>query len=199
MSYNAVSPSMYDRTFRRLPAHAQLLELYLRTTPHRSSEGLFRLSFAHVVVDLGGDEQKWEGAMRTLTELRPFEYDPDAEIVLDRSALRDNPLKNGRSKTGEVKPDNRIPGAIRKLKALPDTPLLGRLLEVAELYSPPLADAIYDAGLVPPMKALARGSEGAPKGRVENLGEEESRATEDSSDTPEDSWGPSALDGVFGW
>lgn len=89
-----------------------------------------------------------EKALTELTERRPYAYDFDTGIFLDKLALRDNPIKHKRDpdtgliefdKNGRPKKDKRTSGALSKLKSLPDTHLLQEFLELAERYSPDLA------------------------------------------------------------
>lgn len=135
-----VPTSMYGYDFARLSPDAQRLEWYLRTNPHRASEGLYRLPFGYIEEDIGMDRGTATQAMKELITARPFLYDFQVGVVLDVYALRDNPLKNGVDKvTGEIRPDNRLKGAISKLKALPPTVLLHKLLTIADNDSPDLA------------------------------------------------------------
>ena len=68
-------------------------------------------------------------------------------MVLDRTALRFSPLRNGTTTdkvTGEikVKPDNRIPAAVRLFENVPETPLKVEFYRLAHEHSPDLANAL---------------------------------------------------------
>lgn len=130
-----VNPQMYDGKFATLSRNAQLLELYFRTCRHRNSEGLYWIPLGYIEVDLGMSEEE---AARALLELeehgRRFHYDWEKSIILDLTALRDNPL--GRN-------DKRIPGAISRLKQIdPGTELLKQLWIIASQHSASFAEAL---------------------------------------------------------
>jgi hypothetical protein len=135
---------MYDHGFASLSMRAQVLEFYLRTCPQRASEGLFRFNVGTIADDLGMERTDILEATEELSmPRRPFFFDLKAGVVLDLSALRDNPL--GKQRSDEWKgPDKRIIGAIRKMKSLPETPLLKHLLVLADKHSPELAERMRE-------------------------------------------------------
>jgi hypothetical protein len=70
-------------------------------------------------------------------EVRKFiRWDPGEEVLLYLEALRYNPLKAGKSKDGEPKDDKRLPGALKAIEDLGDSPLLPELLKVADRVNP---------------------------------------------------------------
>lgn len=191
-SFHPVYTSMYDPTFARLSRSAQTLELYIRTAPNRSTEGLFHFGAGAVADYLGMEREEVFSALSELQEAdRPFMFDAEAGVILDRSAVRDNPL--GKRKTKDEWPadqkknlDNRIKGAIRKLKALPKTPLLLQLLIVADAHSPEFAEAMRDEFDLPEpdTDSYLQASTKAPskpltKPRVEKESESESSSEEE--------------------
>ena len=136
-AFHQVPSSMYDLTFSRLPRSAQTLELYIRSCPHRSTEGLFRLRLGAVEDDLGMDRAEATAALEVLKEHgRPFQFDIDAGVVLDLSALPTTKVGARKKKDPETwtldDRDRRVKGAIGRLRALPPTPLLKQLLVVAD-------------------------------------------------------------------
>lgn len=147
-AFSQVPTSMYDGSFVQLSPDAQRLEWFIRTSPERATEGLFRLKFGSVEDSIGMDRVAATDAMRELTTARPFMYDWTAGVVLDRHALRDTPLgKRNPDDSFDVerRRDHRIKGAVRKLLSLPKTPLLRDLFLIASVYSPEFAEAMREA------------------------------------------------------
>jgi hypothetical protein len=142
-TYHPVSPVVWDRTMRQLGHGAQLVRMYLLTCPLRLSEGLFHLPVGIAAHDLGLTVEQVAKALAELAGARLVDHDPDAEVVLDPTALKYNPLRNGVDReTGATKPDKRISGAIRKLRQVPPTRLLDELHMLAVEHSPDLAAAM---------------------------------------------------------
>lgn len=137
--YHPVAPAIWDRTMRELPQHAQLVRLYVLSCPSRVSEGLFTLPVGIVAHDTGLDEATVLDALDILDAVGLVSYDEQAEVVLDRTALRFTPLRNG-----ERGPDKRISGAVRLFENVPDSPLKGELLTLAAEHSPDLHTALSE-------------------------------------------------------
>lgn len=147
-AFNLVPTSMYDHGFAQMSRDAQTLELYIRSCPQRTSEGLFRFGLGTVSDDLGMERRQILAALEELqSHSRPFMYDADASVLLDLSTL---PMSRvGVRKKADAdwsgKPDKRILGAISKLRALPPTPLLRQLLLLADAHDCiDLADAMRE-------------------------------------------------------
>lgn len=138
-NYHPVSPAVWDRTMRELTVEAKAVRLYVLTCPTRVSEGLFTLAVGIIAHDVGLDEWTVRRALDELEAAGLVAYDADAEVILDRTALRYTPLANG--KRGE---DKRIPGAVRKFEAVPDSPLKAEALGLAKAHSPDLHDALVE-------------------------------------------------------
>jgi hypothetical protein len=147
-AFHPLYVSMYDHSFATLSAEAQVLEFYLRSAPNKSSEGLSRFSIGATEDDLGMPRTNVLKARQELEEARrPFWFDDAAGVVLDLTALRDNPLGRRRD-AWELEPrgprDKRIIGAISKLKSLPPTRLLRQLYVLAGKHSPEFAEAMRE-------------------------------------------------------
>lgn len=186
--YHPVAPTLWDRAMRDLPATAKLLRLYVLTCPARVSEGLYQLPIGIAAHDLQLPAREIEQALAALKAAGLVDYDPEAEVVLDRTALKYQPLRNGTGPTGEVKPDKRIAGALGRFEQVPDSPLKAELYRCARRYSPDLADALLsrwpDLTLVEqapseplrqeaPSKPLASPSEGASRAELIRARDEE--------------------------
>jgi hypothetical protein len=182
-TYHPVYPALWDRTMRDLGGPATVVRLYVLTCPHRLSEGLYHLPVGYIQHDTGLEPQHVDQALRELTAARLVDYDPDAEVILDRTALKFAPLRNGVDReTGAVRVDKRIAGAVRKLEHVPPTPLLAELYRLAVEHSPALAEAMAvewpeladDQGQTrttpdkqAPSEPLPSPLQAPPKGRVE--------------------------------
>ena len=141
--FHTVSPTVWDRAQRELSGPAKVVRYYVQTCPTRVSEGLFQLPLGIVAHDTGLTEDQVRHGLDQLDAAGMVSYDEDAEVVLDRTALKVNPLRNGMNKmSGEVKPDHRIAGALRMFEAVPDSTLKGEFVRLARQHSPDLADAL---------------------------------------------------------
>ncbi|MPZ69724.1 MAG: hypothetical protein GEU71_09360 [Actinobacteria bacterium] len=179
--FSAVPPSMYDPAFTALSESAQRLEFYIRTCPQRNSEGLSRMRWGAVEDDLGMPRDVARTALNELLRAgRPFVYDDRAEVILDKDALRTQPI--GRKNVDpdawdkDAKHDNRLKAAVARINDLPRSrELLKHLYIVAESYAPEFARLLAEEFTditeplsEPLLKPLS-------KGRVEQSREEESR------------------------
>lgn len=105
----------------------RLVALYLLTSPHRTTEGLFRLPLDYARSDL-----RWTKPARRFD--RPFEaliaedfiaYDAKVSVCLIVNALAYQAPEN----------PNQVKAAIKALRELPDTPLLDRLVALAATHA----------------------------------------------------------------
>jgi len=142
--FHPLSPAIWDRAMRDLSADGKLVRLYLLTCANRLSEGLFQIPLGIIAHDTGLPVEVVELALEELEVAGLARYDADAEVVLDCTSLRYMPLRNGKDAQGNPKPDARIPGAIRMLQGVPDTPLKRELFQLANQYAPDLAAAISE-------------------------------------------------------
>ena len=144
--FHAVSPTIWDRTQRQLGGPAKVVRYYVQTCPTRVSEGLFQLPLGILVHDTGLSETHARQGLAELEAAGLVSYDEAGEVVLDRVALKVNPIRNGTvrdgPRKGEVKADNRIPGALRMFEQVPDSPLKVEFVKLARAHSPDLADAL---------------------------------------------------------
>jgi hypothetical protein len=145
MAYHPISPEIWDRRFRKLSPNAKVLAFYVFSAPRRSSEGLYRCPIGYMVGDTGLSEDDVVLALTELEAAGYIEWDEEHETLLDRFALKRNPLRNGRDKkTGAVKPDLRIKPALKRLEAVADSLLFSRFVQLAQTFSPDLATAIWE-------------------------------------------------------
>lgn len=143
--YHPVSPAVWDRTFRRLSKDAKVIAFYVWTCSTRCSEGLFRVPLAYIVSDTAIPEDKSLAALEELHRASLIDYDEESETVLDRVALKHNPIRNGVDRdTGMVTINKRLPGALKQLESLSDSPLLQSFAVIASRLSPDFGFAIYE-------------------------------------------------------
>jgi hypothetical protein len=92
------------------------------------------------MADLDMREAEAEDAVTVAQAAGFVQWDPQHDAILDLHALRFNPIRNGRDMaTGEIKTDKRMPNALKLMEEFTDSPLLARLLELAEEHWPDLA------------------------------------------------------------
>lgn len=148
--WHNVSPDMWNRNTRRMSKDAVIALVYIRTCPHRLTEGLFQLAPDHVAADTPLTVDEAAAALDELVDCGEIAYDDHHEYVFDRRALRDYPLTYGTNKDGERKPDNRLAPFLTRLDAMPDTELKRDLAEVAWETSDALAEALAERGIFQP-------------------------------------------------
>lgn len=195
--YSEVPAAMYDHVFFRLSPDAQRLEWFIRSAPERASEGLSRFRWGALEDAIGMSR---EVAQRAFSELsaagRPFLYDAEAGVMFDKDALKFSTLGRKDQTAPWKGPDNRIKGALGRLRALPPTKLLETLYVWAGRFAPDFALAMREEfdfpepdtddyialedgtafGLETPSKIPNQSvSKGLTKGRVEQSSDEMSR------------------------
>ena len=112
----------------------RLAALYILTSPHRSTEGLFRMPLAYAAADLGWLPERFAQAFERLIADGFVEYDYDASVCLIVNALAWQAPEN----------PNQARGAVKAVAELPRTPLLQRFLTLAETHSQRLAQALRE-------------------------------------------------------
>lgn len=165
--YHQVSPDMWNRNTRRMSKDAVLALAYIRTCPHRLTEGLFQLAPEHIAADTPLTVPEAEAALVELVECGEIAYDDLHEYVFDRRALRDYPLKFGKTKAGDKAPDKRLEPFLARFDAMPDTHLKQELADVAWETSDALAEALAERGIwrsEPPDDEPAEEPDDSPSG-----------------------------------
>jgi len=115
-----------DETFKTLDSDAQMLFIYLLTSPHSNLIGFYYLPMAYVAEDLGNPCETLSKPFRNLCEKGLIEYDSAAKVVLVRNYLKYNPIQN----------PNQAKGAVAVLESVPRTRLLAAFLECVEKHCP---------------------------------------------------------------
>ena len=99
----------------------KLAALYVMTCSHRHLEGIFKLPPQYACADLNWTMKSWKSALAFLQESHFLKWDSRTSIVLIINALRYQAPEN----------ENQRTAAIRRIKDLPNTPLLQDLCSLA--------------------------------------------------------------------
>jgi hypothetical protein len=113
----------------------QLVTLYLLTNTHSTMEGLYHLPIGYLCADLGLTSKQAHAALKFIGKAGVVSYDPHAEVVFVRKAL----------KHGAPRTENHIKGAMTRLTAVPWSPLWHEFAMACECHSNGLADAMRAA------------------------------------------------------
>lgn len=113
----------------------QLVCLYLLTNTHSTMEGLYHLPIGYLCADLGLNPKQAHAALKFIGQAGVVSYDPHAEVVFIRKAL----------KHGAPKTDNHIKGAIARLTRVPWSCLWHEFAMACECHADKLADAVREA------------------------------------------------------
>ena len=116
VDYHRVASRFWnDPKVRGWHEDARVLALYLLTSPHRATEGLFLLRRVYVAADLQWETHRLETAWRVLEDDRWILWDPSNEVVMIASALRYQRPNN----------ENAAKGAMKRIKQIPaESPLV---------------------------------------------------------------------------
>ena len=152
--YGKIAPTFWTghtgRQIKKMGAQAQVIALYLLTSPHANMLGLYYLPLPYIAHETGSTLQGASKALQSLSEVSFCTYDEEPEMVFVHEMAK--------YQIGEdLKPnDKRVIGIERELAKLPKTKLIQLFID---RYSVPFhidTDA-HD------FKGLARGFQGPPK------------------------------------
>jgi hypothetical protein len=123
MAYGRVITTIWsDPEFRSLSDDGRLVELYLRTAPHRNRLGLFVLDELYAAADLGWEVGRVKVVLKELESAGRINWDWSARVVFVRDTWEVEALEN----------PNVVKGALRELKTVPRTVLLTVLLKAVQ-------------------------------------------------------------------
>jgi hypothetical protein len=131
--YNRVNPEFWTRA-REWGDKTRVVGLYVLTTQHRSSEGLYSLPQPYIAADLRYAPAAVTAAMKALVEVEFIKYDDQAGVVFIPDALQ----------LQAPTTPKQIQGAISRIRMVPRTPLLCDLYRVAATHANGLAAAMRD-------------------------------------------------------
>jgi hypothetical protein len=131
--YQRVYPKFW-LDMRGQSTETKLAGLYVLTSKHRATEGLYHLPLAYAADDIEMSLRKVERAFELLADQGLIAYDPETQIVLIRKAL---------TYPGQAPAtDKQVAGAMRVIEHLPPTPLREALVEMATTHAPRFAAAL---------------------------------------------------------
>lgn len=125
--YYRVSPAIWNEPW---DDDTRTLAFYILTSPHRTTEGLFKLPIPYVQADMGWPPRKIEKNMAKLEEAGFVSRHGD--IILIRNALKYQPLQN----------ENQVKSVLTGLETVPPSPLDDEFARLAERFSKRLAERL---------------------------------------------------------
>jgi len=128
-SYFRVSPLFWrDPDSKGWPDQQQKLALYLLTSPHRNTEGLYYLPTYYAAEDLGWTPQEVEDWLGRLVQAGFVVRDTKADVVLIPKAMKyQSPATR-----------KQMIGALRVLEELPENDLMDAFWDCAREFAPKL-------------------------------------------------------------
>lgn len=133
--YHRVSSRFWtDEKVIKWDDDTRLLALYLMTSPHRRTEGIFRIPKPYIAADLGWSMERLAKPFAQLLNDGFMKYDETVSVMLFPNALKYNAPEN----------KNQAIAAARAVAELPETPLLTEFVQLAERYSERLAEQLAE-------------------------------------------------------
>ena len=125
--YGKVAPTFWTghtgKQIRAMGPEAQVIALYLMTSPHANMLGLYYLPLPYIAHETGSPFEGASKALLSLSEASFCTYDPDTEMVFVHEMAK---YQIG----DELKPnDKRVVGIEKELSKLPKSKLIGDFLE----------------------------------------------------------------------
>lgn len=113
---------------------ARTVAFYVLTSPHRTTEGLFRMPLDYAATDMGWTRKRFDKAFSELLTDGFVEYDWNTSVCLIVNALRYQSPQN----------PNQVKAAVKAIGQLPPTGLLDRFRTLAETVCEPLAERLTE-------------------------------------------------------
>jgi hypothetical protein len=130
--YFRVGPSVW--TDHAWGDDERLAALYLLTSPHRRTEGIFRMPLEYAATDIGWTAKRFRKAFDQLLADGFVEYDEKASVCLIVNALKWQKPEN----------PNQVKAAVKAFASLPVSPLRERFVTLARTLCPTLAEALTE-------------------------------------------------------
>lgn len=118
--------------------------MYILTSPHRNTEGIFRMPLTYAATDLGWPVKRLERVVKRLEQDKFIAYDRAAHVCLILNALKWQGPEN----------PNQVKAAVRAVAELPPSPLVNRFRTLAATLAPTLAQELLEELAEPAAKAL---------------------------------------------
>ena len=146
MRYQKIHAQIWhDEKFVGLSCDAKLLFLYLLTSPHSNSLGIYVLPLQYAIADIGWNEKRLQKPFRELLGIGFILYDERVKLLCIKNHLKHNSIEN----------ENQSKYALKGLTSLPKSALFSHLLELlpkpfhkqlreqlVERYAKPVAVAV---------------------------------------------------------
>lgn len=130
--FGLIKPVFWDGDRRGWSDAEYALSFYLMTCRHRNLEGFYQLPKGYAVTDLGWDLEKVTATLSALIGHGFCDYDETVEVVFVRKSLKHQ----------QPKGPARIKGAVKSIRLVPSTHLLGPFYEACRTYAPDLWEAL---------------------------------------------------------
>lgn len=136
MRYQKIHSQIWtDEKFITLSQDAKYLFLYILTSPHSNSIGLYVLPKPYVLTDLEWDYKRFKKPFDELLNKGLIFYDETVKLVCIRNHLKHNPLEN----------ENQAKAIAKLIKSLPKSSLFSTILEqLRERYHQPLREQLWE-------------------------------------------------------
>lgn len=121
------------RAIAKAGVYAQLLAIFLRTGPHATYSGLYRLPLGYVAGDLNMSLENVEAAMRALEAAGYAKYDYENEYVFVVDATADYLRDTSSKRKPSAGTDNKVKGVVNSIADVPNE--LALKLEYVEKYA----------------------------------------------------------------
>jgi hypothetical protein len=146
LRYQRIFTSIWqDEKVLQLSEDGRVLFLYILTSPHSNSLGLYVLLKQYILGDLGWDNKRLDKPFAELISQGLIDYDEKNRLILVENHLKHNPIANLNQVKANVKLTLRMPKShlyskvIAKLD-LHDKPFLKPLLERLKVLLPKSID-----------------------------------------------------------
>jgi len=117
----------HDEKIRQLSEDGRLLFVYILTSPHSNSLGLYLLPKQYILADLGWDTKRLSKPFNELLDKLLIGYDEDKSLVLIWNQLKHNRLENGKQ----------IMAGMKIAATLPTSYLFSELIPLLRKYVKP--------------------------------------------------------------
>ncbi len=116
-----------DDKIRQISEDARFLFLYILTSPHSNSLGLYCLPMLYIMSDLEWKDKRLNKAFKELLEKGLIKYDKDNRLIFIRNHLKHNPIEN----------PNQVLANIKIASLLPKSPLFNDVIAVLKEQNKP--------------------------------------------------------------
>ena len=141
MRYQRIHAQIWsDEKFRKLSEDAKFLFLYLMTSPHSNSIGIYVLPKQYIECDLGWSGKRLAIPFAELLKVGFILYDETERVVCIRNHIKHNPIQN----------QKQVISAEKIIESLPKSPIFSNILErLTKQYHKPLVKLLTKPYTIP--------------------------------------------------